>query len=49
MTLKQLSAVSGIVLAAAYAAIANAPFWPLIIALTALSGYNLANARKKRP
>ena len=44
MNLKQLSAISGIITAAAYALIASTPFWPLVIALAALSGYNLATA-----
>ncbi|WP_284854219.1 hypothetical protein [Corynebacterium sp. MSK072] len=44
MTLKQASAVSGIVVAAAYSIIADSPFWPLVVGLAALSGYNLAAA-----
>jgi len=44
MNLKQLSAISGIITAAAYTFIASTPFWPLVIALTTLSGYNLATA-----
>ncbi|MBK4181720.1 hypothetical protein [Corynebacterium macginleyi] len=52
MTLKQASAVSGIVVAAAYSIIADSPIWLIVIALAALSGYNLATAttqrRKKR-
>lgn len=42
MTLKQASAVSGIVVAAAYSTIADSPIWLIVIALAALSGYNLA-------
>lgn len=53
MTLKQASAVTGIVVAAAYCAIADSPIWPLVVGLAALSGYNLATAttqqRKNRP
>ncbi|ERS59671.1 MULTISPECIES: hypothetical protein [Corynebacterium] len=44
MTLKQASAVSGIVVAAAYSIIADSPIWLIVIALAALSGYNLATA-----
>ena len=44
MNLKQLSAISGIIAAAAYTFIASTPFWPLVIALATLSGYNLATA-----
>lgn len=44
MNLKQLSAISGIITAGAYAFIASTPFWPLVIALAALSGYNLSTA-----
>lgn len=47
MTLKQLSALSGIVAASCYALIASSPFWPLVIALAALSGFNLATATKE--
>ena len=43
MTLKQASAVSGIVVAA-YSIIADSPIWLIVIALAALSGYNLATA-----
>ena len=47
LSLKQLSAVAGIIIASAYAIIATSPFWPLVIALAALSGFNLAHASRK--
>ncbi len=48
MTWKQASAASGIIAAACYAFIAATPFWPLVIALAALSGYNLATATAEK-
>ncbi|MER0089879.1 MULTISPECIES: hypothetical protein [Corynebacterium] len=44
MTLKQASAVAGIVVATAYSIIADSPIWLLVVGLAALSGYNLATA-----
>ncbi|MDO5033077.1 hypothetical protein [Corynebacterium sp.] len=48
MYLKQLASTGGIIVAAAYAIIATAPFWPLVVALAALSGYNLSTATHQR-
>lgn len=48
MTLKQVAAASGIVVAAAYSIIADSPIWLIVIALAALSGYNLAMATQER-
>lgn len=48
MTLKQASALGGIVVAAAYSIIAASPIWGIVVALAALSGYNLATATSSK-
>lgn len=45
MTLKQASALGGIVVAAAYSIIADSPIWGIVVAL---SGYNLATAASSK-
>lgn len=47
MTLKQLSALGGIIIAVVYALIATTPLWPLVVGLAALSGYNLKTATQE--
>ena len=48
MTLKPASALGGIVVAAAYSIIADSPIWGIVVALAALSGYNLATAASSK-